>query len=58
MPLRKKKKKLETLKTSAEQAEQALKDGTITQDQYDYKMSRSNVKKKFDGRYRPMIKLY
>lgn len=29
------KEKLETLKTAAEQAEQALKDGTITQDQYD-----------------------
>ena len=29
------KKKLETLKTAAEQAEQALKDGAITQDQYD-----------------------
>ncbi len=29
------KQKLETLKTAAEQAEQALKDGTITQDQYD-----------------------
>ena len=28
------KEKLETLKTAAEQAEQALKDGTITQDQY------------------------
>ena len=29
------KEKLETLKTAAEQAEQALKDGTITQEQYD-----------------------
>ena len=29
------KEKLETLKTAAEQADQALKDGTITQDQYD-----------------------
>ena len=29
------KEKLETLKTAAEQAEQALKDGAITQDQYD-----------------------
>ena len=29
------KEKLEALKTAAEQAEQALKDGTITQDQYD-----------------------
>jgi TP901 family phage tail tape measure protein len=29
------KEKLETLKMAAEQAEQALKDGTITQDQYD-----------------------
>ena len=29
------KDKLETLKTAAEQAEQALKDGTITQEQYD-----------------------
>ena len=29
------KEKLETLKTATEQAEQALKDGTITQDQYD-----------------------
>lgn len=29
------KEKLETLKTAAEQAEQALEDGTITQDQYD-----------------------
>lgn len=29
------KEKLETLKTAAEQAEQALKDGTITQDRYD-----------------------
>ena len=29
------KEKLETLKAAAEQAEQALKDGTITQDQYD-----------------------
>ncbi|MCM1267105.1 MAG: phage tail tape measure protein [Bacteroidales bacterium] len=29
------KEKLETLKTAAEQVEQALKDGTITQDQYD-----------------------
>ena len=29
------KEKLETVKTAAEQAEQALKDGTITQDQYD-----------------------
>lgn len=29
------KEKLETLKTAAEQAEQALKEGTITQDQYD-----------------------
>lgn len=29
------KEKLETLKTAAEQADQALKDGTITQEQYD-----------------------
>ena len=29
------KEKLETLKTAAEQAEQALKDGAVTQDQYD-----------------------
>ena len=29
------KEKLETLKTAAEQAEQAMKDGAITQDQYD-----------------------
>ncbi len=29
------KEKLETLKTAAEQAEQALKEGAITQDQYD-----------------------
>lgn len=29
------KEKLETLKTAAEQAEQALKEGTVTQDQYD-----------------------
>ena len=29
------KEKLETLKTAVEQAEQALKDGTITQEQYD-----------------------
>ena len=29
------KEKLETLKTAAEQAEQALKDGTITQELYD-----------------------
>lgn len=33
--VRETKEKLETLKTAAEQAEQALKDGTITQEQYD-----------------------
>jgi len=36
MPLKENpKEKLETLKTAAEQAERALMDGTITQEQYD-----------------------
>ena len=36
------KEKLETLKTAAEQADQALKDGTITQEQYDEAFSLPN----------------